>query len=79
MRMLQEHPNVVRLVEVFEDHLHFMLVLEHCSGGELFDQIIDKASGVWRSCPGPAACSPWPMGAQPGSRRMPAAGRWPRL
>lgn len=42
MRMLQDHPNVVRLFDVYEDHTCYLLVLELCTGGELFDQIIAK-------------------------------------
>lgn len=42
MRMLAEHPNTIKLVEVFEDSDAYYLVMELCKGGELFDQIIAK-------------------------------------
>jgi calcium-dependent protein kinase len=37
-----DHPNIIKLFEVFEDHTSFYLVQEFCSGGELFDQIAEK-------------------------------------
>lgn len=37
-----DHPNIVRLIDVFEDDRHWCLVMELMQGGELFDQILDK-------------------------------------
>lgn len=45
MRMLCDHPNTIKLYEVFEDKESYHLILELCSGGELFDQIIAKVGG----------------------------------
>lgn len=44
MRLLCDHPNTIKLYEVFEDKESYHLILELCSGGELFDQIIAKVS-----------------------------------
>lgn len=35
-----DHPNIVRVFEYFEDSNRIYIVMEHISGGELFDEII---------------------------------------
>lgn len=37
-----DHPNVVKLIDVYEDEKHICLVMELMEGGELFDQILSK-------------------------------------
>ena len=37
-----DHPNILRLYEVFEDKKYIYLVTEYCQGGELFDEIISR-------------------------------------
>eukprot|EP00933_Yihiella_yeosuensis_P082330 TRINITY_DN9617_c0_g2_i1.p1 TRINITY_DN9617_c0_g2~~TRINITY_DN9617_c0_g2_i1.p1 ORF type:complete len:508 (+),score=149.82 TRINITY_DN9617_c0_g2_i1:95-1618(+) len=39
---LMDHPNIIKLFETFEDHRNIYLVMELCSGGELFDKIIES-------------------------------------
>ena len=37
-----DHPNIVKLYDVFEDHRSYMLVMELMTGGELFDNLLEK-------------------------------------
>lgn len=58
MRMLEQHPNVAKLYSVYEDAVSYHLVMELCTGGELFDKV--------GPCSGPAAPSTctiiaWPL------------------
>ena len=35
-----DHPNVVKLIDVFEDERHYCIVMELMEGGELFEEIL---------------------------------------
>jgi serine/threonine protein kinase len=37
-----DHPNIVKMVDFFEDEAHYCLVMELMEGGELFDQILQR-------------------------------------
>jgi len=37
-----DHPNIVRLKEAYEDRDHVHIVMEVCTGGELFDRIVER-------------------------------------
>jgi calcium-dependent protein kinase len=39
-----DHPNVARMYETFEDNQFIYIAMELCSGGEMFDLIIDEGS-----------------------------------
>ena len=41
MRML-EHPNIIKLIDVFDTPATLCLVLELVEGGDLFDRIVSK-------------------------------------
>ena len=38
----QDHPNIVKLYEIYYDKARYYAVMEYCAGGELFDQIVKK-------------------------------------
>ena len=37
-----DHPNVMRVYEYYQDDKFFYIVSEICTGGEVFDKIIEK-------------------------------------
>ena len=39
-----DHPNIIRTYELFEDSKRFYLVIEYCSGGDLFTEILKRHS-----------------------------------
>ncbi len=36
------HPNILKLIDTFEDPFYYYVVVEKASGGELFDRIVEK-------------------------------------
>jgi len=36
------HPNVIQLYEIIETNRQLFLIMEYCSGGELFDYIVKR-------------------------------------
>ena len=35
-----DHPNIIKFHQSFIDHRYVHIVMEYCSGGELFDRIV---------------------------------------
>mmetsp|Transcript_10955 Transcript_10955/g.17566 ORF Transcript_10955/g.17566 Transcript_10955/m.17566 type:complete len:426 (-) Transcript_10955:893-2170(-) len=38
-----DHPHIIKFVDVFEDEKYIHLVTELCTGGELYDRVLEKA------------------------------------
>lgn len=45
-----DHPNVLKMYEVFQDAKRFMIVTEYCEGKELFDRIVEKNKFTEQDC-----------------------------
>lgn len=43
-----DHPNIIRLIETYEDEKIIYIVMEYCSGGELFTKILEE--GHFNEC-----------------------------
>ena len=41
-----DHPNIIKLIDVYEDERFLHLVTELCTGGELFERIINKTKSA---------------------------------
>lgn len=37
-----DHPNIMKLHELFQDHEQYYLISEYYSGGDLFDKVIKQ-------------------------------------
>lgn len=44
MHLLRGNENIIEIVDVFEDKDNVHIIMELCTGGELFDSIVQKAS-----------------------------------
>ena len=38
-----DHPNIIKLYDIYEDSLYIYLIMEECTGGEFFDRLAKKA------------------------------------
>lgn len=41
-----QHPNIIRLLDVFENHKYFYIVLEYMSGGDMVDYLKERSFSV---------------------------------
>ena len=38
-----DHPNIIKLYDIFEDNIFIYLIMEECTGGEFFDRLAKRA------------------------------------
>ena len=38
-----DHPNIIKLYDIFEDQVYIYLIMEECTGGEFFDRLAKRA------------------------------------
>ncbi|KAG6959332.1 hypothetical protein JG688_00010118 [Phytophthora aleatoria] len=50
LRRVKQHPNIVELIDVFETTREVHLVLELCTGGELFERLAEKGAYSEADC-----------------------------
>jgi calcium-dependent protein kinase len=41
-----DHPNIVKYYETYDDMKYIYLVMEYCSGGELFDLLVKEKDNL---------------------------------
>jgi len=49
MRLL-DHPNIIKIFEIFEDDTEYYIVMEYCQGGELYEKIKQHKTFPEREC-----------------------------
>lgn len=47
MKEVEDHPNAVKLLEVYETHTNYYIVMDCCDGGELFEHITQSKVRAW--------------------------------
>jgi calcium-dependent protein kinase len=40
-----DHPNIIKMFDMYQDDIYYYIVIEYCSGGELFDRVKDNSDG----------------------------------
>ena len=41
-----DHPNIIKVVEIFHNHNNLHIIMPLCEGGELFDRLYDQPDGA---------------------------------